>query len=198
MSQGVIVIPNTGTLAGLTLVNSLNGMLDIIQSNQGGAADPGAIGAFRWWADTTNNLLKIRNSANSGWITLGDLTVANLGLASLSSIALFTKPVRGSINALGNQTGTVTLDMSLANFTSFTATGNITLANPSNLVAGQSGLIQMTQDGTGGRTLSLGSQWKFAGGVAPTATATASAVDEYPYFVWSSTFISVLFRGDVK
>jgi hypothetical protein len=37
------------------------------------------------WADTSTNLLKLRNGANSAWITVGDLTAANLGLAALAS-----------------------------------------------------------------------------------------------------------------
>ena len=32
------------------------------------------------WADTTNNLLKQMNSANTAWVVLGSLGVANLGL----------------------------------------------------------------------------------------------------------------------
>jgi hypothetical protein len=36
------------------------------------------------WADTTAGLLKIRNAANSGWITVGTLADANLGLLSLA------------------------------------------------------------------------------------------------------------------
>jgi hypothetical protein len=194
MSQGSLVIPNSGTLSGLSLVNTINAMLDIIDSLHSGTTDPGAIGAFRLWADTTNDLLKIRNAANSAWIAVGTLSAVNLGLASLSAIATFTKPVRSTISALGNQTGTVTLDLATANNFSLTATGNITLANPSNVVAGQSGIIQITQDGTGGRTLSLGSNWKKVDGVAPSASSAASAVDELVYYVESSTFISINYR----
>jgi len=40
--------------------------------------------AYQWWADTTTGLLKIRNAANSAWVTIGTLASANLGLLSLA------------------------------------------------------------------------------------------------------------------
>lgn len=38
-----------------------------------GASDPGAIGAYALWADSGNSLIKQRNAANTGWITIGSL-----------------------------------------------------------------------------------------------------------------------------
>jgi hypothetical protein len=50
-----------------------------------GAAAPTTTQAFMFWVDTTSGaILKLRNAANSAWITLGDATAANLGLLSLS------------------------------------------------------------------------------------------------------------------
>ena len=68
--------------------------------------------------------------------------------------------------------------------------GNRTLANPTNLTAGQSGVIMVSQDSSGSRTLAFGNYWKFAGGTAPTLTTTASAVDVIAFFVDSTTRIS--------
>lgn len=31
------------------------------------AGDPGAVGAGKWWFDTSTNILKLRNSTNTGW-----------------------------------------------------------------------------------------------------------------------------------
>ena len=67
--------------------------------------------------------------------------------------------------------------------------GNRTLANPSNIVAGQTGSIVVTQDGTGSRTLAYGTFWDFAGGTAPTLTTSANAVDRVDYVVASATDI---------
>ena len=69
---------------------------------------------------------------------------------------------------------------------------NITFANPTNAVAGQSGSIFLTQDGTGGRTGSWGANWDWAGGTAPTLTTTAAAVDRIDYVVRSATSIQAV------
>lgn len=60
--------------------------------------------------------------------------------------------------------------------------GNRTLANPTNLKEGQAGVIEITQDGMGSRTLAYGTAWKFAGGT-PTLSTTAGAVDVISYVV---------------
>lgn len=74
------------------------------------------------------------------------------------------------------------------NFT-VTLAGNRTLANPSNMVVGQTGSIFVVQDATGSRTLSFDPYWDFAGGTAPTLTTTAAAVDRIDYIVRSATSI---------
>lgn len=81
------------------------------------------------------------------------------------------------------------------NFT-VTLGGNRTLANPTGLVAGQSGSIFVVQDATGSRTLAFGSYWDFANGVAPTLTTTANAVDRIDYIVRTSTSIHAVFTGN--
>ena len=48
----------------------LNNALDAIASNNSGSSQPSTTFAYEWWVDTTNDLLKIRNSANNAWITL--------------------------------------------------------------------------------------------------------------------------------
>jgi hypothetical protein len=67
--------------------------------------------------------------------------------------------------------------------------GNITLNNPSNHIEGQSGFIIFKQDATGGRTVSLGSYFKTAGGAGLTLSTGANAIDMVPYVVISSTEI---------
>lgn len=85
---------------------------------------------------------------------------------------------------------TVTLDLTTGfNFEIGALTGNLTLANPSaGITPGRSGSIGLTQDGTGSRTLTLGSYWKCFGG-APTASTPASSVDTLFYEVIDSTHI---------
>ena len=79
--------------------------------------------------------------------------------------------------------------MGTANNFSVTLGGNRTLGNPTGLIAGQSGVIFITQDGTGSKTLAYSSFWDFSGGTAPTLTTTANAVDALVYTVRTSTAI---------
>jgi len=78
--------------------------------------------------------------------------------------------------------------------------GNRTLANPTNMKTGQSGIIIVTQDGTGSRTLAFGSNWKFPGGVAAggVLSTTASAVDVISYYVRSDGTIMATLSKDFK
>ena len=85
---------------------------------------------------------------------------------------------------------TITPNLSSGNIFTVTLTGNATLANPSNLVAGQCGQVFVTQDATGSRTLSYGTQWKFPGGTAPTLTTAAGATDVLSFCSWTSSLIA--------
>jgi hypothetical protein len=120
-----------------------------------------------------------------------------LAVAGLADANSFTAAQRGSISALTDG-ATITPNFALANNFSLTIGGNRTLANPTNLTAGQSGAIVITQDSTGSRTLAYGSNWKFAGGTAPTLTTTASAVDVLVYYVESASRITASLINDVK
>ena len=107
----------------------------------------------------------------------------------------FTAAQRGTISTLTDG-ATITPDFATANNFTVTLAGNRTIANPSNLTAGQSGSIFIVQDGTGSRTASWGSYWDFAAGTAPTLTTDANAVDRVDYVVRSSTSIHTVFTGN--
>ena len=51
----------------------LNNALAAIVSNNSNSSSPSTTYAYQWWADTSNNVLKIRNSANNDWIELFQL-----------------------------------------------------------------------------------------------------------------------------
>jgi len=94
----------------------------------------------------------------------------------------------GSITAL-TDAATISVNFASSNNFSVTLGGNRTLGNPSNVVAGQSGFIAVTQDGTGSRTLSYSSNWDFASGSPPTLTTTAGATDIIAYYARTTTSI---------
>ena len=49
----------------------LNLALGAIQSTNSGTAAPSTTIAYQYWYDTTNNILKLRNANNDGWIDIG-------------------------------------------------------------------------------------------------------------------------------
>lgn len=59
------------------LRTDLNQVLSAIVTSNSGPAAPTTTYANMWWYDTTNNLMRVRNSANTGWITIGFLDPVN-------------------------------------------------------------------------------------------------------------------------
>ena len=88
-----------------------------------------------------------------------------------------------------SNSGDVTLDFSQFQNFILTFTGNVTLVNPTTEVIGQSGFIICIQDGTGSRTLSLGTDYETAGGAGITLSTAANSVDMIPYVVQSASNI---------
>jgi len=74
MSQHDYIISND---TGANVRSDLNNALGAIASVNSGATEPSTTYAYQLWMDTTNNVLKIRNSANSAWYTLPISPVAN-------------------------------------------------------------------------------------------------------------------------
>lgn len=104
---------------------------------------------------------------------------------------------RGTPVALTSSSASIAMNATLANNWTHSTTENTTLANPTNLVAGQHGSIVITQGATP-RTMAFGSYWKFAGGSVPSLTATASAVDVLTYYVIDATHIVAALIKDVR
>jgi hypothetical protein len=117
-------------------------------------------------------------------------STGNVGIGTSSPAKQFeiTKASRALIGTLTDG-ATITPDFDANQNFTVTLGGNRTLANPTNVDAGQTGSIFVVQDATGGRTLSFGSYWKFAGGTAPTLSTGTNAVDRIDYIVKSSTEI---------
>jgi len=88
-----------------------------------------------------------------------------------------------------SNTGNVALDFSQFQNFILTFTGNVTLTNPTTEVIGQSGFIICIQDGTGSRTLSLGTDYETVGGAGITLSTDANTVDMIPYVVQSASNI---------
>ena len=107
------------------------------------------------------------------------ISIADDGTVSMSTAAA------GSTQTV-NATGSTTLDFSTYQNFVLTLTGNVTLANPTTEAVGQSGFIVLVQDATGGRTVSLGTDYETAGGSGLTISSAASTTDIVPYVVAAS------------
>ena len=87
---------------GSAVRSDLNDALAAIVSLNSGATEPASTFAFQLWADTTANVLKLRNSANNAWITLrqldGDFTTVSVDNGTAAAPSVF-------FNASGTDTG---------------------------------------------------------------------------------------------
>jgi len=123
--------------------------------------------------------------------TIGHTSDTDAISIASSGVTTFSAAVVGATDTDTSNTGSVTLDFAANQNFVLTFTGNVTLANPSTEAVGQSGIIVCIQDGTGSRTLSLGTDYETAGGSGITLSTAASSVDVIPYFVKASGSIQL-------
>jgi len=83
----------------------------------------------------------------------------------------------------------IAVDLSSGFNFSVTLAGNRTLGNPTNPKVGQTGVIQVTQDATGGRTLAFQSSYKFGGATAPVISTDPNSISVFSYIVLAPTFV---------
>ena len=164
-----------------------------------------ADGANVIFKDGGTSILDISNSSSDAVITAsvqdkdiifkGDdggsaVTPLTMDMSAAGKLLLGAGAVGSTLTDTTNS-GNITLDFDTYQNFVLTATGNITLVNPSTESAGQSGIIVLIQDGTGSRTLSLGTDYETAGGSGLTISTAANAVDVIPYFVKASGSIQL-------
>lgn len=157
------------------------------------AATPNAVKSAY---DLANAALPTSGGTMTGAITFAaGQTISGYG--PLDGASTWTKGQRGEVTAL-TSASTVTIDMADSNNFSLTLAHNVTLANPTNLTAGQSGAIVITQSSGGSNTVSYGIYFKFPGGTVPSKTLTANSVCVLLYYVESATRITAQLLNDVK
>jgi len=80
--------------------SDLNNLFSAIVSQNSSGSEPATKYAYMIWADTGNNLLKIRNAANNAWISVYSLTTG----ANASALPLAGGQMTGNITFSGTQT----------------------------------------------------------------------------------------------
>jgi hypothetical protein len=81
MSQNDFNLANQGFPS---MRSDMNSALQALASNSSGATAPSTTYAYQFWYDTTTNILKVRNAANSAWI---NIFTFNLGAGTWSANA---------------------------------------------------------------------------------------------------------------
>ena len=114
---------------------------------------------------------------------------ADADTAKTDVVQTFSVAQRGAVTDHGSLIANTAFrqDFSLTNHFKMTLAGNITLNNPTNQVAGQSGAMEIVNGGS--YTVSFGSDFDFAAGTPP--TITASGTDVLSYYVSSANNIVV-------
>ena len=178
--------------------SDINNALSAINSTHSGSSRPSGAVAGTIWLDTTSatsptlkyydgsddiSLATIDHSANTvNWL---DSTVSITGLATSASGTVLTLSDANILFAkkgyFAEQTltdgATIDWNLSTQQVAKVTLAGNRTLNAPTNQQAGAFYSLAIIQDGTGSRTLTFNSAYKFTGATAPTLTTTASAKD---------------------
>lgn len=93
-SQNSLVVPD-GT--GAAVRGGFNNGLNTLATLNSGPTAPTTTYPYMLWVDTTNNLLKIMNSANTAWIVVGTPSAANLGLQPALPSGTTSQYLRGDL-----------------------------------------------------------------------------------------------------
>ncbi|WP_298379685.1 hypothetical protein [Azospirillum sp.] len=109
-----------------------------------------------------------------------------------SGVVTFAKAVRPTIVTVP-YAAAITLDLDQGNSFVVNLTGNTTLANPINLVAGQRFIVDLSQDSSGGRVVTFGSCFKFQ--TTPTQVTTANSTAYLSCVVKSATVVNCMYNG---
>ena len=172
-----------------------NDAIDAFLVEHGQAGAHGDISACDITASTVSaSTVSASDVTSSRLITACDITATSLAASNVTASAITSQQASTPIkfndahyapvtSYTPDAAATATLDVSQAAIHHITMpAGNITIAI-SNETVGQCFLIEITQDGTGSRTVTWFSTIKWAGGSAPTLTTTASKRDTFGFRV---------------
>ena len=122
-------------------------------------------------------------TATAAGVTTVSKVNGDANVAFLDANQSFTKgqavtPLTTSPCGTQSPAGTMTMDFSLSNSCVATfGAGNLTIANPTNIKAGQGFVLKLIQDSTGSRTASWGTDFKWTAGSPPTLATAANSYD---------------------
>ena len=137
---------------------------------------------------TTGDEVIVPNTATSA-------NTATLNFSVAPTSGQYTVRIEGGLSAGGYQPPPVTLtdaatiatNASLGNYFRVTLGGNRTLGNPTNPTDGQKAVWELIQDGTGSRTITLGSAFALGTDIASITLTTTASKRDFLGAVYNST-----------
>ena len=103
--------------------------------------------------------------------------------------------------AMGTTASALDLDWSDGHYQKFTMNGALTLGAGTNKPAANQGatiVLELTQDGTGSRTLAYNAEYKFQFGTTPTLTTAIGAVDQLILTLMSDGNVDVVAKLNIS
>ncbi len=145
----------------------------------------------------TSAIASLINGASADRDTLGEIASLMLTAVNVANVAQFTANTASKLLDTSGVWGsaayvtladaaTIAVDLNTMINGKVTLAGNRTLGSPTNAKVGQSGVIEVWQDATGGRTLSLAADWETADDAAISIDTTASRKTLLFYHVQST------------
>jgi hypothetical protein len=186
-------------------VLTFNASTNILSSTGFAGALNGTVGATTANTGAFTTLSASSTVSGTGFSTylasppaIGGTAAAAGTFTALTSTGLTTlKTYKETISAGGNQASAYTPDYSLGTVHTVTLTGNVTFAAPTNMAAGNSLTLILTQDATGGRTGTWNASYKWLGGT-PTLSTTAASIDVVNIFYDGTNYITGISKQDTS
>ncbi len=205
----------SGNVASALVVNTVHGLALSYVAAANSNAQISVASANAWtnatvssanaWSNTIatagNNYASVLSANNAAGANAWSNTINSYSVATYAPKISPTFTGTVTINAnVASQTltdgATINWDVSLGSVAYVTLGGNRTIAAPSNLKVGTY-ILHVVQDGSGGRSLTWNSVFKWPAGVAPTLTSTANRRDLFS-FVCDGTNLYGSFLPDVR
>jgi len=181
--------------SGAAVRSDLNNVLAAIVSQNSSSSEPSTTYAYQLWADTANNVLKIRNSANDAWNPFAALYDTAFRISSTGQVGIGVTPasntdldVTGTIVQNVVAMGALDVDCSTGNYFTKTISGNSTFTF-SNVPASRAFSFVLELTHTSG-TVTWPASVKFPADTAPTLTTGKTHL-----FVFETNDGGTRFRG---
>jgi hypothetical protein len=181
--------------SGAAVRSDLNNALAAIVSQNSSSSEPSTTYAYQLWADTANNVLKIRNSANDGWNAFAALNDTAFRISSTGQVGIGVTPasntdldVTGTIAQNVVAMAALDVDCSAGNYFTKTINANSTFTF-SNVPASRAFSFVLELTHTSG-TVTWPASVKFPSDTAPTLTTGKTHL-----FVFETNDGGTRFRG---